>query len=352
MLAPPPTSAPAPAIVVHAAASTPASDSPALKVHGGPYGGLAFLSTGSALRAKGITITNRLVLKCGVNVPASAAHAACGLGAPSYTASSGSISPTLTSGSANATVDLKFVRGARSLAISVGKLTASGGVLTVVARINGSDVSLGTEKPKGVRSVSDVTFNNAPLKLTAAGAKALGNALGTSLSAGGTIATFGGNIVFKQANVVSGAATLDLPRTVTPTATGKATGGPHNVNLTVLPQIAALSNFQQALNGTLHLGGGMSLTIGKRTVTITDPGIVMHGDTTNNREDQLVANVNGKHVTLANMSDPNLAQDSGATESDDYTKVTLTSAGAKALGSPFKAGSSFGTLMLDANIGG
>jgi hypothetical protein len=350
MFALPPAPAAIPAIVAHAAASSAASSSPALKVHSGPYGGLAFLNTGAALRAKGISITNRLVLNCGVNVPATAAHAACGLGAPSYTAKSGAISPSLSSGSTGATVDLKFVRGSHSLAISTGTLTASGGVLTVAAKIGGRSVPIGTEHPRTTRTVSDVTFSNAPLKLTAAGASAIGHALGTTLSAGGTIATFGGNIVFKQAYVASGAATLKLPASVTPTPTGTATGGAHNINLTVLPQLAALSNFQLALNGTLHLGGGMSLVIGKRTVTVSDISDTLHGDTTSNRKDQLSATVDGKHVTLADMSDPNLAQDTGATETDDYTKVTLTAAGAAALGAPFKSGSSLGSLYFDAKV--
>ena len=350
MFAPPPAPAPRPTIVAHAAGAV-ASSSPALKVHSGPYGGLAFLSAGSALRAKGITIAHRVVLSCAVDVPATAAHPACGQGAPGLTASSGAISPSLQSGSANATVDLKFVRGSRSLSISAGKLTASRGVLTVVAKIGGNYVSIGTERPRSTRTVSDVNLSTEPLKLTAPGASAIGRALGTTLSAGGTIATFGGSIVFKQAYVASGAAALKLPGTVTPTPTGPATGGAHNLNLTVLPQLAGLSNLQLALNGTVHLGGGMSLVINKQTVTVSDVSMSMHGDSTSKREDQLNATVNGKHLTLANMSDPNLAQDSGATESDDYTKITLTSAGAAALGGTYKAGSSFGSMMFDAKVG-
>ncbi|MGH2873343.1 MAG: hypothetical protein ACRDL5_12900 [Solirubrobacteraceae bacterium] len=322
------------------------------------FGGLAFLKTGGALRANGITIGHRITLVCGAMIESTntaripPAHEACGQGAPGLTASGGSLDPALGSGSVTATADLRFTRGSRSLAVSQARVTASRGVVTVAVAIRGHEVSLGTVRPRVIRTVSDVTFANRPLVLTAPGARALGHALGTTLKAGGVIATFGGNIVFTQANVVSGTATLSLPSQVTVAPTGAATGGGHAVDLPVLPGIVPLSKGLLSLNGTLHLSGGVSLTVGGRTVTLTAIGVTPRGNEVVRRTDVLIVRVNGHSVKLANMATAgSAASDSGRTESIDESSITLTSAGAKALGAPFKTGSHFGTAQIAATVG-
>jgi hypothetical protein len=314
------------------------------------FGGLAFLNTGSALKAKGITITNRLTLSCAAIVPP--AHQACGLGPPSLTAQSGSLDPALGSGTVTATADLKFVRGSRSLAISAGEVSASHGVVTVSIKVGGREVSLGTIKPRVTRTVSDVTLANGPLMLTGSGAAALGHTLGTSLKAGGTIGRFGGNVVFTQANVVSGVTTMNLPTHVTATPTGAATGSSSAVSLPVLPGVVPLSKDLGSLDGTLHLSGGFTLGIGGRTVTLSSVSIDLHGSEATNRTDGLSASVNGHRVVLADMKvASSAASDNGRSETDDETSVTLTRAGAAALGSPFRAGSKFGTVQVLATVG-
>lgn len=314
------------------------------------FGGLAFLNTGSALKAKGITITNRLVLSCQAIVPP--AREACGLGPPSLTAQSGSLDPALGSGTVTTTADLKFVRGSRSLAISTAQVSAAHGVATVAVKVGGREVSLATIKPRVTRTVSDITFANGPLTLTGSGAATLGHALGTSLKAGGTIARFGGNIVFTKANVVSGSATFTLPGTAKATPTGSATGGAGAVNLGVLPGLVPLSPFLQTLDGTLHLSGGLTLAIGQRTVTLTSLSVTLHGAAVNHRTDLLSASVNGHKVALANLQTaPSGASDTGKSESDDEPSITLTRAGAAALGSPFTSGSKFGSVQVFATVG-
>ncbi|MGH3261933.1 MAG: hypothetical protein ACRDNS_08065, partial [Trebonia sp.] len=200
------------------------------------------------------------------------------------------------------TADLKFTRGSRSLAISNARVTGSGGVVTVAVAIGRHEVSLGTVRPRVIRTFSDITFADRSLVLTAQGARALGGALGTTLKAGGAIATFGGNIVFTQANVVSGTATFSLPSQVTAAPTGAATGGGDAINLPVLPAIVPLSSGLLSLNGRLRLSGGVTLTLGGRTVTLTALGITAHGNQINRRSDLLIATVDGHPVELANMS--------------------------------------------------
>jgi hypothetical protein len=347
-VAPPVRSAPVPFARSAAVVSRPL---PVLKA----FGGLAFLHPGSALKAKGITITNRLTLPCQrfVRSVPPAAHPACGLGAPSLTARSGSLDPALGSGTVSTTADLKFVRGQRSLAISSGQISASRGVVTVRVTIGGHSVSLGTVKPRVTRTVSDVTLDNSTLKLTSAGAGALGHALGTSLKAGGSIATFGGNVVFTQANVVSGSAEFSLPGQQTVTPTGAATGGGHALNLPVLPGVLPLSHDLGSLAGTLHLSGGATMTIGGAPVTLTDLSITLDGKQIDQaRTDQLGATVNGHHVVLADMKESSgAASDNGTMETDDETTVSLTEAGASALGGSYKSGSKFGTGQIFATVG-
>src|ERR1700722_17479661 len=129
-----------PAVSAHPA--TPLSARPAL-VASPPlpvlraFGALSFLHAGSALKAKGITITNRVTLSCGAIAPP--ARTACGLGAPSLTAQSGDLDPALGSGTVKTTADLKFVRGSRSVAISSGEVSASHGVVTVAVTIGGRE---------------------------------------------------------------------------------------------------------------------------------------------------------------------------------------------------------------------
>jgi hypothetical protein len=219
MIAPPPP--PAPRIAISrpaAAASRP------LKVHR-DFGFLAFVHTGNALRAKGITITHRIGLSCAAIAPP--ARAACGAGPPGLTPESGALDPALGSGSVTTNADLKFVRGSRSLSIKAATVTASRGLITVTVKIGKSFVPLGVIQPRVSREVSDVVLANGPLVLTARGASALGHALGTSLKGGGQFATFGGNVEFSQANVASGTATLNLPGQVRATPTGTASGGAH-----------------------------------------------------------------------------------------------------------------------------
>jgi hypothetical protein len=315
------------------------------------FGGLTFVHTGSALKAKGISIQHRSALMCAAIAPP--ARVACGNGWPGLTPTGGRLDPALASGSVTTNADVRFVRGSRSVALSSATVSASHGVLTVSARIGGRNVALGTVKPRVQRTVSDVAFANRPLLLTAAGAAALGHALGTSLKAGGQISAFGGNVVFTQANVVSGTTTLNLPGQVTSTPTGTATGGANAVNLTVLPGVLSLSKGLSSLTGTLHLSGGMSLGISGRTVTVTGVSVTLHGDKLDqHRTDVLSATVNGHHVALADMKQASgAAQDSGKTETDTETTVTLTAAGAAALGTPFKSGSKFGTVDVSVNVG-
>jgi hypothetical protein len=315
------------------------------------FGGLAFLHTGSALKAKGIKIDHRIALSCAAVAPP--ARVACGNGWPGLTPMGGTLDPGLASGSVTTNADVKFVRGSRSVALRSATVSASHGVLTVSARIGGRTVALGTATPRAQRTVSDVNLANRPLLLTAAGAAALGHALGTSLKAGGQISAFGGNVVFTEANVVSGTATLNLPGQVTATPTGTASGGAHAINLTVLPGVLALSHGLESLTGTLHLSGGMSLSISGRTVTVTGLSVTLHGDKLDqHRTDVLSATVNGHHIALANMKEASgAADDSGKSETDSETTVTLTASGAAALGSPFKSGSKFGTVDVFANVG-
>lgn len=339
--------APVPAIVISrpaAVASRP------LKVRRN-FGGMAFLHTGRALKAKHITIDHRITLSCAAVAPP--ARVACGAGYPGLTPTGGTMDPALGSGSVAASADVKFVRGSRSVAISSSSLSASRGVVTLSVRIGGRMVALGTVKPRVKRTVSDVTLANRPLVLTAPGAAALGHALGTTLKAGGQIATFGGNIVFTQANVVSGSTTLNLPGQVTATPTGTASGATREINLPVLPGVLALSSGLESLTGTLHLSGGMSLTISGRTVTVTGLSVTLHGDKLDqHRTDVLSATVDGSHVALATMKEASgSAEDTGKTETDAETTVTLTTSGAAALGSPFKSGSKFGTIDVFATVG-
>jgi hypothetical protein len=168
--------------------------------------------------------------------------------------------------------------------------------------------------------------------LTSPGAAALGHALGTALEAGGTVATFGGNVVFEQANVVSGSADFTLPQTVTPTGTD--TGAGHALNLGVLPAIVPLSHNLGSIAGTLHLSGSATMKIRGATVTLTSLSVTFDGNRIDKaRSDQLSARVNGHHVVLAHMKEASGGpSDDGATETDDETSVTLTKAGAAALG--------------------
>jgi hypothetical protein len=157
-------------------------------------------------------------------------------------------------------------------------------------------------RPRFTRTVFDVTLANGPLTLTGSGAAALGHALGTSLKAGGTIGTFGGNVVFTKTNVVSGSTTVNLPAHVTATPTGAASGGSSAVNLPVLPGLVPLSNDLQSVNGTLPLSGGFTLGIGGRTVTLSSLSVALHGSEATNRTDVLSASVNGHKVALADMT--------------------------------------------------
>ena len=102
----------------------------------------------------------------------------------------------------------------------------------------------------------------------------------------------------------------------------------------------------------MHLAGGMTLAIGNRTVTLTKLSIALHGSQVTSRTDVLSASVNGHNVALADMKEAtSAASDNGKTEVDDETSVTLTRTGAAALGSPFRAGSKFGTVQVLATVG-
>jgi hypothetical protein len=314
------------------------------------FGGLAFVPTGSALKTNRITITNRLKLPCAAIVTRTpVARPACGLGAPSLTPQSGSLDPALASGTVTATADLN-VRCSRSLAIKSASFSASQGVVIVSVKIGSHSVTLRTVKPRISRTFSDLMLGNAPLTLTSSGAAALGHALGTSLKAGGNVGTFGGIVVFEQANVVSGSAELTLPQTVTPT--GTATGGGHALNLGVLPGIVPLWRDLGSLAGTLHLSGGAAMRIGGATVTLTGPSVTFDNQIGKARTDLLRATVNGHHVALANMKEASGGPSSnGTTETDDETSVTPTKAGAVALGGSYKSGSKFGTAVSFASVG-
>jgi hypothetical protein len=117
--------------------------------------------------------------------------------------------------------------------------------------------------------------------------------------------------------------------------------------------VLALSNDLSSLTGTLHLSAAMSLSISGRTATVTNISVTLHGDKLDNaRTDVLSATLNGRHVALANLKQASgAADDSGKTETGLETTVSLTSAGAAALGNPFRAGSKFSTVQIFATIG-
>jgi hypothetical protein len=337
-----------PAPAAHVSAKSAA---PALKILP-QFGELGVLNTGSALKAAGIKLTNRIVLRCQTLSPV--ARPACGLGAPGITATGGSLAPDLSSGTATAKFDIKFVRGSRSVAISSGRLVAAGGKLTVEARIGSHVVSIGTIHSKVTRTISGITIANGSLLLTAPGARAIGHALGAHLKSGGVISSrFGGNVDFIQANIASGSAAFTLPGSLgTITSVAPAHGAGNVPSLPVLAAVIPVTR-DSFLNGTLHLAGGFSFTSHGKSVTLSHVSISLHGAVIDNRTDVLHARVNGTEVELATavQSTPD-DQDtgSGPSESDLEKPVTLTAAGAKALGRGFRAGESLGSIALTASV--
>jgi hypothetical protein len=333
------------------AATAAAQPSLAILPH---FGGLAFLSTGSALKANGITIAHRIQLACATDDAQVEVRPDCGEGAPSLTNTGGSLAPNLASGSTNATVDVKFVRGPRSLAISNARLVADNGLLTFEPKIGSAYVALGTTRPKLSRDIGDTNLANSQMLLTATGAKALNHALGTNLAAGGVITSaFGGNVVYKQANLTSGSAVFAFAESIaSATPTGAARNATQGVSLPLVAKVADL-NIDGWINAALHYAGGFTFKHGGRTETITNLNVDLRANVINNRSDILHADVNGTEVELATATQSFAnEQTEGSTRSevDNETPLKLTAAAAARLCAGYTAGADIGSLVLTSTV--